>query len=112
MKHDEKILNQLRELHSRISEIEAECEFCDEDPGEILDELDSIKVKADDLSSQMDEYHKCRGIMSKITNGIANIRTEITGYDEREMMNMMYPNDDVDSEDFEDGFDLEDFYED
>lgn len=50
--------------------------------------------------------------MSKITNGIANIRTEITGYDEREMMNMMYPNDDVDSEDFEDGFDLEDFYED
>jgi hypothetical protein len=31
MKHDEKILNQLRELQSRISEIEADCEFYDED---------------------------------------------------------------------------------
>lgn len=27
MKHDEKILNQLRDLQSRISEIEADCEF-------------------------------------------------------------------------------------
>lgn len=112
MKHDEEILNQLHELHSRITEIEAECEFCDENSVEIMNELDSIKEKADDLSFQMGEYYKCRGIMSKIMNGIANVRTEITGYDEREMMKMMYPNEDIDSEDFEDGFDLEDFYED
>lgn len=30
----------------------------------------------------------------------------------REIMEMMYPNDDIDDEDFEDGFDLEDFYKD
>lgn len=50
--------------------------------------------------------------MSKIMNGIANIRSELTGYDEREMMKMMYPNEDIDSEDFEDGFDIEDYYDD
>ena len=30
---------------------------------------------------------------------------------DREIMQMMYPNEDVDSEDFEDGFDIEDFYD-
>lgn len=50
MKHDEEILNQLRELHSRIQEIETECESgdeCDLEPSDIMDELDSIKDKAD-----------------------------------------------------------------
>lgn len=112
MKHDQEILNQLRELLSRIEEIEGDCTYGDENSCEILDELVNIKSKADDLSFQMDVYQKCRGIISKIMNGIANIRSEITGYDEREMMKMMYPNEDIDSDDFEDGFDIEDFYED
>lgn len=41
-----------------------------------------------------------------------DLRYEITGYDERAIMEMMYPNEEIDSEDFEDGFDMEDFYED
>ena len=32
--------------------------------------------------------------------------------DPQDILRMMYPNEDIDSEDFEDGFDLEDFYED
>lgn len=28
----------------------------------------------------------------------------------RDMLQMMFPNDDIDSEDFEDGLDMEDFY--
>lgn len=115
MKHDEEILNQLQELYSRIEEIESECESGEEydlERSDIMDELDSIKDKADNLADRLYEYYKCRGVMSKIMNGIANIRTELTGYDEREMMKMMYPNEDIDSEDFEDGFDIEDYYDD
>ncbi len=45
-------------------------------------------------------------------NGIANNHTEITSCDEWEMMKIMYTDEDIDSEDFENGFDHEDFYKD
>ena len=50
-------------------------------------------------------------LSNRIEQKNVNLRREITGYDEREIMQMMYPNEDVDSEDFEDGFDIEDFYD-
>ncbi len=57
------------------------------------------------------ECNQARKVSNRIEKKIVDLRREITGYDEREIMQMMYPNEDIDSEDFEDGFDLEDFYD-
>lgn len=58
-----------------------------------------------------EECHYARELSNRIEKKIETLRREITGYDEREIMQMMYPDADIDSEDFEDGFDLEDFYD-
>lgn len=58
-----------------------------------------------------EECRKARKLSNRIEQKLVNLHREITGYDEREIMQMMYPNEDVDSEDFEDEFDIEDFYD-
>lgn len=59
-----------------------------------------------------DECHNDRKLFDGVQEKVNDLRREATGYDEREIMQMMYPDEDIDSEDFEDGFDIEDFYED
>ena len=50
--------------------------------------------------------------IGKIDERIESLAKEFGEGGPHDMLKMMYPNDDVDDEDFEDGFDLEGFYED
>ena len=48
---------------------------------------------------KVEECHHARELSNHAEKKIVNLRREITGYDEREIMQMMYPDEDVDSED-------------
>ena len=130
MKRAQTLVDSLKQIQSRLEEIE---ENYEQDYDAALDELDQLNDKVGEIADELYAYedhlfsskskldgfvdnaescHSGRILVDKIGKKIADIRYEITGYDERETLQMMYPDDDIDSEDFEDGFDIEDFYED
>lgn len=123
-------IEKLREIEAQLTEIE---ENCDKDYAEAAEVLNNLKEKAEEhaepifdyeawlydsnkafdpkFMAQAEEAQEGKRLAAKVLKRIKSLQYEITGYDEREMMEMMYPNEDIDSEDFEDGFDLEDFYD-
>lgn len=129
MRQNESFTIRLKAMISRLNELQ---ESCTSDEGNALSDLDAIKEELEEISEHLfhfedhlytwdkdpnyfvkkaEECHKARKLSNRIEQQIINLRREITGYDEREIMQMMYPNEDIDSEDFEDGFDIEDFYD-
>lgn len=93
----DEIKEELEEINEQLFHFEDYLYTCDKDPNYFV--------------KKAEECRKARKLSNRIEQKIVNLRREITGYDEREIMQMMYPNEDVDSEDFEDGFDIEDFYD-
>lgn len=129
MRQNESFTIRLKALLSRLDDMQGNYSS-DEDKA--LSDLDEIKEELEEINEQLfhfedhlytgdkdpnyfvkkvEEYSKARKLSNRIEQKIVNLRREITGYDEREIMQMMYPNEDVDSEGFEDGFDIEDFYD-
>lgn len=129
MRQNESFTIRLKALLSRLDDMQGNYSS-DEDKA--LSDLDEIKEELEEINEQLfhfedhlytgdkdpnyfvkkvEEYSKARKLSNRIEQKIVNLRREITGYDEREIMQMMYTNEDVDSEDFEDGFDIEDFYD-
>ena len=111
MRQNESFSIRLKALLSRLDDMQGNYSS-DEDKA--LSDLDEIKEELEEINEQLfhfEDYRKARKLSNRIEQKIVNLRREITGYDEREIMQMMYPNEDVDSEDFEDGFDIEDFYD-
>lgn len=119
----------LKAMLSRLDELQ---ETYSSDEDKALDELDRMEDRLEDIGeelSRFDEYlysgnknpdyfekkdEECQiadKLYKRAKKTIACLRKEITGYDERQIMRMMYPDDDIDSDDFEDGFDMEDFYD-
>ena len=126
MRQNESFTIRLKALLSRLDDMQGNYSS-DEDKA--LSDLDEIKEELEEINEQLfhfedhlytgdkdpnyfvkkvEEYSKARKLSNRIEQKIVNLRREITGYDEREIMQMMYPNEDVDSED---GFDIEDFYD-
>ena len=89
----------LVELRDRVRDLREEVN-CSESP---FSDWDSPLVR---------EYDAVVKRIGKIDERIESLAKEFGEVDPHDMLKMMYPNDDVDDEDFEDGFDLEDFYED
>lgn len=129
MRQNESFTIRLKALLSRLDDMQGNYSS-DEDKA--LSDLDEIKEELEEINEQLfhfedhlytgdkdpnyfvkkaEECRKARKLSNRIEQKNVNLRREITGYDEREIMQMMYPNEDVDSEDFEDGFDIEDFYD-
>lgn len=129
MRQNESFTIRLKALLSRLDDMQGNYSS-DEDKA--LSDLDEIKEELEEVNEQLfhfedhlytgdkdpnyfvkkaEECRKARKLSNRIEQKIVNLRREITGYDEREIMQMMYSNEDVDSEDFEDGFDIEDFYD-
>lgn len=129
MRQNESFTLRLKALLSRLDEMQ---ENYSSDEDKALSDLDEIKEELEEINEHLfhfedhlytgdkdpnyfvkkaEECHKARKLSNRIEQKLVNLRREITGYDEREIMQMMYPDEDVDSEDFEDGFDLEDFYD-
>lgn len=129
MKQNEVFTIRLKAILSRLDEIQ-ENYASDEDNA--LSDLDEIKDELEEINEHLfhfedhlytgdkdpnyfvkkaEECHHARELSNRVEKKIVDLRREITGYDEREIMQMMYPDEDIDSEDFEDGFDLEDFYD-
>lgn len=129
MRQNESVTIRLKALLSRLDDMQGNYSS-DEDKA--LSDLDEIKEELEEINEPLfhfedhlytgdkdpnyfvkkaEEYRKARKLSNRIEQKIVNLRREITGYDEREIMQMMYPNEDVDFEDFEDGFDIEDFYD-
>lgn len=129
MRQNESFTIRLKALLSRLDDMQGNYSS-DEDKA--LSDLDEIKEELEEINEPLlhfedhlytgdkdpnyfvkkaEEYSKARKLSNRIEQKIVNLRREITGYDEREIMQMMYSNEDVDSEDFEDGFDIEDFYD-
>lgn len=129
MRQNESFTIRLKALLSRLDDMQGNYSS-DEDKA--LSDLDEIKEELEEINEPLlhfedhlytgdkdpnyfvkkaEEYRKARKLSNRIEQKIVNLRREITGYDEREIMQMMYPNEDVDFEDFEDGFDIEDFYD-
>ncbi len=96
---------------SDLDEIKEELEEINEHLFHFEDHLYNGDKDPDYFVKKVEECHHARKVSNRIEKKIVDLRREITGYDEREIMQMMYPNEDIDSEDFEDGFDLEDFYD-
>ncbi len=129
MRQNESFTIRLKALLSRLDDMQGNYSS-DEDKA--LSSSDEIKEELEEINEQLfhfedhlytgdkdpnyfvkkaEEYSKARKLSNRIEQKNVNLRREITGYDEREIMQMMYPNEDVDSEDFEDVFDIEDFYD-
>lgn len=129
MRQNESFTIRLKALLSRLDDMQGNYSS-DEDKA--LSDLDEIKEELEEINEQLfhfedhlytgdkdpnyfvkkaEECRKARKLSNRIEQKNVNLRGEITGYDEREIMQMMYPNEDVDSEDFEAGFDIEDFYD-
>lgn len=129
MRQSESFTLRLKALLSRLDEMQ---ENYSSDEDKALSDLDEIKEKLEKINEHLfhfenhlytgdkdpnyfvkkaGECHQARKLSNRIEKKIVNLRREITGYDGREIMQMMYPNEDIDSEDFEDGFDVEDFYD-
>lgn len=130
MRSKESFTKELQEMLSRLNELALNY---DKKEPQALDELDKIAEKYDEtvdhlyhfeehlysgdknldyFAKKAEECQQAHKLRERVAKKIKDLRSEITGYDERAIMEMMYPNEDIDSEDFEDGFDLEDFYED
>lgn len=130
MRAKESFTKELQEMLSRLNELAVNY---DKKEPQALDELDEIAEKYDEtvdrlfhfeehlysgdknldyFAKKAEECHQAHKLRERIAKKIKDLRSEITGYDERAIMEMLYPNEDIDSEDFEDGFDMEDFYED
>ena len=130
MRPKESITKELQEMLSRLNEL---ANNYDKKETQVLDELDDIVKRYDEtvdhlyhfeehlysgdknldyFAKKAEECHQAHKLRERIAKKMEDLRREITGYDERAIMDMMYPNEDIDSEDFEDGFDMEDFYED
>ena len=130
MRAKESFTKELQEMLSRLNELAINY---DKKEPQALDELDEIAEKYDEtvdrlfhfeehlysgdknldyFAKKAEECHQAHKLRERIAKKIKDLRSEITGYDERAIMEMLYPNEDIDSEDFEDGFDMEDFYED
>lgn len=130
MRAKESFTKELQEMLSRLNELAVNY---DKKEPQALDELDEIAEKYDEtvdrlfhfeehlysgdknldyFAKKAEECHQAHKLHERIAQKIKDLRSEITGYDDRAIMEMMYPNEDIDSEDFEDGFDMEDFYED
>ena len=130
MRSKESFTKELQEMLSRLNEL---ANNYDKKETQVLDELDDIVKRYDEtvdhlyhfeehlqsgdknldyFAKKAEECHQAHKLRERIAKKMEDLRREITGYDERAIMDMMYPNEDIDSEDFEDGFDLEDFYED
>ena len=129
MRQNESFTIRLKALLSRLDDMQGNYSS-DEDKA--LSSSDEIKEELEEINEQLfhfedhlytgdkdpnyfvkkaEECRKARKLSNRIEQKNVNLRREITGYDEREIMQMMYPNEDVDYEDFEDGFDIEDFYD-
>ena len=129
MRQNEAFTIKLKAILSRLDEIQ-ENYASDEDNA--LSDLDEIKDELEEINEHLfhfedhlytgnkdpnyfvkkaEECHHAQELSNRVEKKIVDLRREITGYDEREIMQMMYPDEDFDSEDFEDGFDLEDFYD-
>ena len=129
MRAKESFTKELQEMLSRLNELAVNY---DKKEPQALDELDEIAEKYDEtvdrlfhfeehldsddknldyFAKKAEECHQAHKLRERIAKKIKDLRSEITGYDERAIMEMLYPNEDIDSEDFEDGFDMEDFYE-
>ena len=130
MRAKESFTKELQEMLSRLNELAVNY---DKKEPQALDELDEIAEKYDEtvdrlfhfeehlysgdknldyFAKKAEECHQAHKLRERIAKKIKYLSSEITGYDERAIMEMLYPNEDIDSEDFEDGFDMEDFYED
>lgn len=130
MRAKEPFTKELQEMLSRLNELAVNY---DKKEPQALDELDEIAEKYDEtvdhlyhfeehlysgdkdldyFAKKAEECHQAHKLRERIAKKIKDLRSEITGYDDRAIMEMMYPNEDIDSEDFEDGFDIEDFYQD
>lgn len=130
MRAKEPFTKELQEMLSRLNELAVN--YAKKEP-QALDELDEIAEKYDEtvdhlyhfeehlysgdknldyFAKKAEECHQAHKLRERIAKKIKDLRSEITGYDDRAIMEMMYPNEDIDSEDFEDGFDIEDFYQD
>lgn len=126
MRQNESFTLRLKALLSRLDEMQ---ENYSSDEDKALSDLDEIKEELEEINEQLfhfedhlytgdkdpnyfvkkaEECRKAQKLSNRIEQKLVNLRREITGYDEREIMQMMYPDEDVDSED---GFDLEDFYD-
>lgn len=125
MRQNESFTIRLKALLSRLDDMQGNYSSDEDKVDEIKEELEEINEQLFHFEDHLytgdkgpnyfvkkaEEYSKARKLSNRIEQKIVNLRREITGYDEREIMQMMYPNEDVDSEDFEDGFDIEDFYD-
>lgn len=107
------LLSRLDDMQGNYSsdEIKEELEEINEQLFHFEDHLYTGDKDPNYFVKKAEECRKARKLSNRIEQKNVNLRREITGYDEREIMQMMYPNEDVDSEDFEDGFDIEDFYD-
>ena len=130
MRSKESFTKELQEMLTRLNEL---ANNYDKKETQVLDELDDIVKRYDEtvdhlyhfeehlysgdknldyFAKKAEECHQAHKLRERIAKKIKDLRSEITGYDDRAIMDMMYPNEDIDSEDFEEGFDVEDFYED
>lgn len=130
MRANESFTKELQEMLSRLNEL---ADNYDKKETQVLDELDDIAEKYEEtidhlyhfeghlysgdknlnyFTKKADECHRAHKLRERIAKKIEDLRREITGYYELAIMQMMYPNDDIDSEDFDDGIDMEDYYED
>lgn len=121
MKRYKEMTNSIEEELERIEELSMT------DEGEAYDNLVELRDKVRDLREEVNcsepsfsdwnnpilrEYEAVVSRLDIIDKRIESLTKEFGEIDPHDMLKMMYPNDDVDDEDFEDGFDLEDFYED
>ena len=118
MRQNESFTIRLNALLSRLDDMQGNYSS-DEDKA--LSDLDEIKEELEEINEQLfhfedhlytgdkdpnyfvkkaEECRKARKLSNRIEQKNVNLRRQ-----------MMYPNEDVDSEDFEDGFDIEDFYD-
>ena len=121
MKGYKEMTNSIEEELERIEELAMtdECEAYD-NLVELRDRVRDLREEvncseppfSDWVSPLVREYDAVVKRIGKIDERIASLAKEFGAVDPHDMLKMMYPNDDVDDEDFEDGFDLEDFYED
>lgn len=129
----ESINKYLKELRNLDAEVKKIADNYDEDYGGSLDQLEMIQERVERIAEKVWDFEEDvydpigplsptflkdsreslegKNLYHRITKNIKKIKAEINDFDERGIMEMMYPNEDIDSEDFEDGFDLEDFYD-
>ncbi len=128
MRAKKSFTKELQNMWSRLNELADNSERND---NQVLDELDEMKEKYNEAVDHLYNYEEhlysgdkkldyfvkmaeeCKQahkLVDRIAKKMEYLRREITGYDERAITEMMYPGEEIDSEDFEDGLDMEDLY--